>query len=130
MARQGSKRQNAIEIMSANSDKPMSAVLPLIAAANGITDAAARSYYKWIVENGMAPGVVDSTRTVKAAVAPVTKPDLLADALEVYHDDEGITPEQLLGEVAAELKEEDEAAIRAANLQKIKEAAERFQATE
>lgn len=129
MARQGSKRQNAIEIMQANSDQPMSVVLPMIAAKNGLTLAHARGYYKYLVEQGMAPGVVEG-KTVKAVVIPVaSKPDILADALDVYHDD-SVSPEQILAEAAEELRDEDEAAIRAANLQKIKEAAEKFNQAE
>lgn len=53
-----SKRATAIAIMAENHDKPMAEVCDLIAAANGLTSAAARSYYKWIVENKMAPGTV------------------------------------------------------------------------
>ena len=49
------KRALAIDVMKANSDKPMEVVVDLIARANQITLNAARSYYKWIGKNGLAP---------------------------------------------------------------------------
>jgi len=59
------KRALAIDIMKANSEKPMEAVVDLIARANQITLNAARSYYKWIGKNGLAPanaeGIAEAT---------------------------------------------------------------------
>lgn len=66
MAREGSKRQVAIEIMTANADKPMGEVIALIAAANSLTPGAARSYYTYISAQGWAPGKVEPTVRVKA----------------------------------------------------------------
>jgi hypothetical protein len=66
-----SKRSDAIEIMKANAKLPMADVVALIADRIGVTDANAKSYYKWIVANGKAPGeVVASARAPKAAKAP------------------------------------------------------------
>lgn len=74
MAREGSKRQVAIEIMNSNGSKPMSEVLPLIAKANGIDVSAARSYYVWIVKNELAKGKIENLpRTAKLAAKPSTK---------------------------------------------------------
>lgn len=129
--RKGTKTEKVARFMTENSSRSMSELVPEIMRLIDVTESNAVYYYKWIVENGRAPGVIEGKRTkVSVAVAPVTKPDLLSDALEVYHDDSGISPEQLLGEVSAELRAEEEAEIRAANLQKIKEAAERFKAAE
>lgn len=60
MARIGSKRQVAIDIMNENGKKPMDEVLNLIAKANEIDVGAARSYYVYIVKNGMAKGKVEA----------------------------------------------------------------------
>ena len=63
-----SKRSDAIAIMSANADKTMSEVVPLIADAINVTEGNAKSYYRYIVEHKLAPGfVVKSTRGVTAA---------------------------------------------------------------
>lgn len=70
MAREGSKRAIAIEIMNSNAKLPMSEVLPLIAKANGIDVGAARSYYVYIVKNGMAKGKIEDKP--KAEKAPKT----------------------------------------------------------
>lgn len=77
MAREGSKRAIAIEIMNSNAKLPMSEVLPLIAKANGIDVGAARSYYVYIVKNGMAKGKVEdkpkAEKAPKAAKTPKEK---------------------------------------------------------
>lgn len=66
MARAGSKRQIAIEIMNANVDKSMAEVMVLISEANGITLDAARGYYKYLCEQGMASGKVEKIARQKA----------------------------------------------------------------
>lgn len=95
MAREGSKRQVAIEIMNSNAKKPMAEVLELIAKANGINVGAARSYYVYLVKQGMAKGQVEATpkapksakekavtRMVKETVAKAEKPKTKADAVK------------------------------------------------
>ena len=63
-----SKRSDAIRVMKANADKPMADVVKLIAAEISVTEANAKSYYKWIVAHNMAPGEVTKTaRAPKAA---------------------------------------------------------------
>lgn len=84
-----SKRDEAIKIMKANEGKPMADVVVLIAKKIDVTEANAKSYYKWIVTNGKAPGeVVKTARAPKApkaakAKAPklikVPKPKMPAD---------------------------------------------------
>lgn len=71
------KRAMAINIMKANADLPMEEVVDLIARANQDTHNAARAYYRWLVDNDMAPGkVVAHVRASKAAAAaaPVSNP--------------------------------------------------------
>jgi len=91
-----SKRSDAVAIMSANSNKSMAEVVTLIADAINVTEANAKSYYRYIVEHKLAPGTVTKSarkltdakvdkqvkleqRTHKAktkadAVAAITKP--------------------------------------------------------
>lgn len=66
MARAGSKRQVAIDIMNANADKSMAEVMALISEANGIPLSAARGYYKYLAEQGMAAGKVEKIARQKA----------------------------------------------------------------
>ena len=74
-----SKRNDAIEVMKANAKLPMADVVKLIADKIGVTDANAKSYYKWIVANGKAPGEVVKTVRATKAKAPkaAAKPKLI-----------------------------------------------------
>lgn len=56
--RANSKRAKAIGVMKANEDKAMDVVLPLIMAEISVDASQARSYYRYLSENGFAPGVV------------------------------------------------------------------------
>ena len=56
-----SKRNDAIFIMTENATLPMADVVKLIAEKIGVTEANAKSYYRWIVANGKAPGTVEKT---------------------------------------------------------------------
>lgn len=69
MANPNSKRGQAIAIMAANPNEPMASVVAMIAKKIGVTEANAKSYYKWIVANGMASGNVEKTSKAKAAKA-------------------------------------------------------------
>jgi len=71
-----SMRQNAIDVMRANPDSPMDDVLPLIAETNQFSIGEARSYYKWIVRNGRAPG-----ETLWVPEIPYLKPRTCSDAI-------------------------------------------------
>lgn len=66
MAREGSKRQIAIEIMNSNVKLPMAAVVQLIAKANDLSPGAARSYYTGLVKMGLAKGKIEDSVRVKA----------------------------------------------------------------
>lgn len=117
MARTGSKRQVAIDIMATNADKPMSDVLPLIAEANGITISAARSYYVWIVKNTDTPGIIETkTKAVRAPKEKVVKVKTKKEAVA-----------KVKAEKPVETKSPEEIArIKAANLARIKEVAKKF----
>jgi hypothetical protein len=65
MARPGSKRQVAIDIMNANADKPMPEVMALIAKAIGLTVGVSRSYYKYMVENSLAAGNIEASAKIR-----------------------------------------------------------------
>ena len=74
MAREGSKRQVAIEIMNSNAKKPMADVIVMIAKANGLAPGAARSYYTGLVKMGLAKGKIEeSVRAPKAAKEKTVK---------------------------------------------------------
>lgn len=68
-----SKRNDAIEIMKANAETSMVEVVAMIAAKINVTEANAKSYYKWIVANGKAPGEVIKTTRAKTVKATTTK---------------------------------------------------------
>jgi hypothetical protein len=126
MAREGSKRQIAIDVMTANADKPMADVLPLIAEAAGLPNlSAARAYYKNLAENFGVPGKVESApKAVKQPKAKVAKePKAKAKAVSVATTRKA----RVIADVAATGKTADEVeAIRAANLAKIKAVHERM----
>lgn len=63
MAREGTKRQKAIEIMNANSKKSMEDVIQLISEANDLTRSAARGYYVYLSKMGMAKARKPNART-------------------------------------------------------------------
>jgi hypothetical protein len=117
MAREGSKRAVAIEIMNSNAKKPMAEVLALISKANGIDTGAARSYYVYLVKQGMAKGTIESApkapktakekavkRMAKEVVVKAAKPKTKAEAVKA---------------VAAKSPEEIEK-IKAANMARMK----------
>jgi hypothetical protein len=77
-ARKDSKRWIACEVMKANADKPMSEVLKLIVErqAEGFTLGDARSYYRYCVAEGFAPGVIEERSRSERKAAPQKKPTL------------------------------------------------------
>lgn len=69
-----SKRNQAIEIMKANATLDMNAVVTLIAKAIDVSEANARSYYRYIVKNGLATGnVVAKVKKAKTKQIPAEK---------------------------------------------------------
>jgi hypothetical protein len=57
-------RQNAIAIMRDNAEQPMAEVLPMIAKANGFSIGKARSYYRYVLTHGLAPGELQAGWTI------------------------------------------------------------------
>ena len=115
-----SKRAQAIAIMNANADKPMAVVVPLIANAINVTEANAKSYYRYIVEHKLAAGAVQ--KSVKTKEVPAKK--LLK---EVGVKLEKPKKNRFTGNVKTTApKTEDEVSrIKAANLARMKEITER-----
>lgn len=66
-----SKRSVAIAIMNANAQEPVPFVVGKIAEAIGVTEANARSYYRYIVKNGLS--VLPTDLLAKTPKAPKTK---------------------------------------------------------
>jgi hypothetical protein len=121
-----SKRSDAIAVMSANADKTMSEVVPLIADAINVTEGNAKSYYRYIVEHKLAPGfVVKSTRGVTAAklVKQVKlegrqyKAKTKADAVAAITS----KPKSKQVSATALLPDSEVAKIKAANLKRMRE---------
>ena len=110
-----SKRSDAIEVMKSNATLPMADVVKLIADKIGVTEANAKSYYKWIVANGKGPGVVvKDVRAPKAAAKPKTPkaPKLIKPKLDtsVLKDKKKVTDKTV----------EELADIRAKNLERLR----------
>jgi len=69
------KRAMAINIMRANTDQGMEVVVDLIARANQDTPSAARAYYRYLVDQNMAPGkVVEHVRAPRSPSKGDSKP--------------------------------------------------------
>ena len=114
-----SKRDTAINIMKANEGKPMNEVVELIAKDIGVTVANAKSYYRWIVANGRAPGLVE--KTTKAApkapkAAKESKPKLIKPKPVFLEDKPKVTDKTV----------EELADIRAKNLARLKAVGKKY----
>lgn len=109
-----SKRATAIEIMKANEGKSMADVVALIAKQIDVTEANAKSYYKWIVANGKAPGVVEKTARAAKSAGPkapkAAKPKIIKAKPVKLTDKPKITDKTV----------EEIADIRAKNLARLK----------
>jgi len=120
-----SKRSIAIRVMTENKDKPMADVVALIAKAIDVTEANAKSYYKYIVANKLGPGKVEKSTKVKAAKPAKTKEVPAKKLLKEV----GLTKgNRFTGKVKTETKPKDAdelAKIKAANLKRMQEITER-----
>lgn len=117
MARPGSKRQIAIDLMNSNADKPMAEVIALIAAANSLSNGAARSYYVYLAENGYATGTVDRSKAPaapKAEKEPKAPKEKVAKAPKAKKDP------------ANEKSAEEIEKIKTANMARLKEVHGRY----
>lgn len=80
-----SKRSVAIAIMNANAQEPVPFVIGKIAEAIGVTEANAKSYYRYIVKNGLSVLPTDllaktpKAAKTKAVKAPKLKFDVIVD---------------------------------------------------
>lgn len=119
-----SKRSDAIEVMKANEGMSMADVVTLIAERIGVTEANAKSYYKWIVQHGMAPGeIVKSTRAAKAKAEPkaksvkTAKPKLVRVPKPKVQGDKPLVTDKTVEEIND---------IRAKNLQRLKAVGQKY----
>jgi hypothetical protein len=104
--RPGSKIEKIISFMHANADKDMDMVCAGMLEFVQTNMADCRSYYRWAVKQGIAPGAVAAGRA-KSVVKPIiAKPVVVAKTKEVR-------PETLLPESEVEK-------IKAANLARLK----------
>lgn len=118
-----SKRNDAIFIMNENASLPMADVVKLIAEKIGVTEANAKSYYRWIVANGKAPGAVEkSTRAAKSTATPkapkAKAPKLIKPKLDMSatKDRKPVTDKTV----------EEIADIRAKNLARLKAVGQKY----
>lgn len=113
-----SKRNDAIFIMTENAALPMADVVKLIAEKIGVTEANAKSYYRWIVANGKAPGVVEKTaRAPKADKAPKAAKPKLIKAKPIKLTDKPKITDKTVEEIAD---------IRAKNLARLKAVGKKY----
>ena len=112
-----SKRNDAIFIMTENATLPMADVVKLIAEKIGVTEANAKSYYRWIVANGKAPGVVEKTTRAKSDRAPKAAKPKLIKAKPVKLADKPKITDKTVEEIAD---------IRAKNLARLKAVGKKY----
>jgi hypothetical protein len=125
MAREGSKRQIAIDVMTANADKPMIDVLPIIVEKCGLPNlGTARAYYKNLCENFGVPGKVDSARAPAAPKEPKVKAEKPTKDISIPREKK---VRVAASDIPADAKSPEEIeAIRNANLERIKEVRNRM----
>ena len=118
-----SKRGQAVLVMIENQDKPMLEVIPMIAKAISVSDSAARSYYKYIVEEGYGPGKVDGGRL---KTKQISAKKMLKD-LNIHTESNRLIAKAIksgaikVPEVKVTKSPEEIERIRAANLAKMQE---------
>lgn len=116
-----SKRSDAIEVMKANEGKSMADVVKLIADRIGVTEGNAKSYYKWIVQHGMAPGEVVKTARAKAEpkakAAKTAKVKLVKVPKPKVQGDKPLVKDKTVEEIAD---------IRAKNLARLKAVGQKY----
>lgn len=109
-----SKRSDAIEIMKANATVSMAEVVKLIADRIGVTEANAKSYYRYIVQHNLGPGAVEKTARrpgKKDGLAPKAAKPKLIKAKPIKLTDKPKVTDKTVEELAD---------IRAKNLQRLK----------
>ena len=112
-----SKRNDAIFIMTENATLPMADVVKLIAEKIGVTEANAKSYYRWIVANGKAPGTVEKTARAKSTKEPKAAKPKLIKAKPIKLTDKPKITDKTVEEIAD---------IRAKNLARLKAVGKKY----
>jgi tRNA U34 5-carboxymethylaminomethyl modifying enzyme MnmG/GidA len=110
--RPGSKIEKIISFMHANADKDMDTVCAGMLEFVQTNMADCRSYYRWAVKQGIAPGAVAAGRA-KSAPKPAVERTVKRMAAEVVAKTKEVRPETLLP--ASEVEK-----IKAANLARLK----------
>lgn len=125
----GSKRALSIAVMNANLDKPMHEVVPLIEKAADLKTPAAKSMYKWLVENGLAGGKVEKApRAPKAEKeAKVKEPKADKPAKTPKTEKVKETQRSAPKAVKAEKTPDEIEAIKAKNLARLKEVGKKYE---
>lgn len=117
-----SKRSDAIRVMKANEGKSMADVVKLIATEISVTEANAKSYYRWIVTHNMAPGTIEKTaRAPKAARSgepKAKKPKLIKVPKPKVQGDKPKVTDKTVEELAD---------IRAKNLARLRAVGKKYQ---
>ena len=91
MAREGSKRQIAIDIMKKYSKYPMDAVVEKISQMCDIPHNSARAYYIFMVRNDLAPGKIEAgTRGRKLGQKNKSPTEVVATGNRVSSDPPGM----------------------------------------
>ena len=107
-----SKRSDAIVVMNENAALPMADVVKLIAERIGVTEANAKSYYRYIVEHSLAVGVVVKTqRAAKTSTPKTAKPKMIKVPKPKVQGDKPKITDKTVEEIAD---------IRAKNLARLK----------
>ena len=109
--------RSAIFIMTENATLPMADVVKLIAEKIGVTEANAKSYYRWIVANGKAPGVVEKTARAKSVKTPKAAKPKLIKAKPIKLTDKPKITDKTVEEIAD---------IRAKNLARLKAVGKKY----
>lgn len=125
-----SKRYAAIVLMRKHEKKPMSEVIPLLVKECEISEANAKGYYRWLVANGYAPGVVPGSsrqpivQTTVRSAAPAKADSgrgVPGKTAEAKTAKAAAAKPQAKGKAAAPAKSPEEtAAIKAKNAARMK----------
>ena len=112
-----SKRSDAIRVMKANEGKPMADVVKLIAEQISVTEANAKSYYRYIVQHNLGPGTVEKSTRASSPKAPKAPKVKMIKAKPVKLTDKPKVTDKTVEELAD---------IRAKNLARLKAVGQKY----
>jgi hypothetical protein len=119
------KTSIVIRIMTENKDKPMAEVVKLIEKGLPCRDGYGKTWYRWAIKEGVAPGKLDAPVKPKGKTAkaekPAKAPKLAKEAKAVEVKPKG---NRFTGKIKADAKpktEDEVAKIKAANLKRMQE---------